>query len=247
VVDAHVWVERQLRHYSQDDNIARRAEALQVMQRICQYANTEAQDELRVLVLAWWEATTPPQPMARPVVIPLSMVTENATRPRRGSAFLYSSLRTSTMDVAPYPSVAGPGPAGFTDGGWMGHVHPPKKKKARKPKVSAPKKEDMPSSSLPSATQPKRNLAYYGITLRPTEGEVVDDLPPILTNSDESSEDDFTEEVNQTILNCTAVLANTTSGADQVSVMTDPVEAQPAPEENPASPKVTPMDTLMEE
>jgi hypothetical protein len=72
-------------------------------------------------------------------------------------------------------------------------------------------------------------------------------LPPILTNSDESSEDDFTEEVNQTILNHTTALANATSGADQVSVMTELVEVQPVPEENPVSPKVTPMDTLMEE
>jgi hypothetical protein len=130
VVDAHIWAERQLRHYSQDNDIARRAEALQVMQRIHQYTNTEAQDKLRVLVPAWWEATTPPQPMARPVVIPPSMVTENVTRPRCGSAFLPSSSRTLTMDyypateesVAPYPSVVGPGPAGFTDGGWKGHV-----------------------------------------------------------------------------------------------------------------------------
>jgi hypothetical protein len=51
VVDAHIWAERQLRHYSQDDDVARRAEALQVLQRIHQYANTEAQDELCVLVL----------------------------------------------------------------------------------------------------------------------------------------------------------------------------------------------------
>jgi hypothetical protein len=255
VVDAHVWAERQLRHFSQDNDVARRAEALQVMQRIRQYTNAEAQDELRVLAPAWWEATTPPQPMARPVVIPPPMVTENATRPRRGSAFIHSSSRTSTLDyypateesAVPYPSVAGPGPAGFADGGWTGHVRPPKKKKARKPKGSAPKKEDTPSSSLPSATRPKRNLAYYGITLRPTEGEVLDDLPPILTDSDESSDDDFAEEVNQTFLNRTAVLANATSGADQVLVMTEPAEAQPAPDENPASPKVTPTDTTMEE
>jgi hypothetical protein len=183
------------------------------------------------------------------------MVMENATRPRRGSAFHYSSSRTSTMDyypvtedsVAPYPSVAGPGPAGFADGGWTGHVRPPKKKKVRKPNVSAPKKEDTPSSSLPSATRPKRNLAYYGITLRPTEGEVLDDLPPILTDSDESSEDEFAEEVNRTFLNRTASVVNATSGANQVSVMTEPAEAQPASEENPASPKVTPTDTIMEE
>jgi hypothetical protein len=160
VVNAHIWAERQLCHYSQDDDVARRAEALQVMQRIHQYVNTEAQDELCVLVPAWWEATTPPQLMARPVVILLSMVMENPTRLRRGSAFLHSSSRTSMMDyypateepVASYPSVAGPGPTGFADGGWTGHVCPPKKKKAQKPKVSAPKKEDMPSSSLPSAT-----------------------------------------------------------------------------------------------
>jgi hypothetical protein len=149
--------------------------------------------------------------------------------------------------VAPYPSVAGPGPAGFADRGWTGHVRPPKKKKVRKPNVSAPKKEDTPSSSLPSATRPKRNLAYYGITLCPTEGEVIDDLPPILTDLDESSEDEFAEEVNQTFLNCTAAVANTTSGADQVSVMTELVEAQTASAEKPASPKVTPTDTIMEE
>jgi hypothetical protein len=227
VVDAHVWAERQLHHYSQDEDIVRRAEALQVLQRIHQHANTETQDELCVLVPAWWEATTPPQPMARPVVILPSMVTENATRLRRGSAFHYSSLRTSMMDyyptteesVAPYLSVVGPGPAGFADGGWTGHVRPPKKKKVRKPKVSAPKKEDTPSPSLPSATRLKRNLVYYGITLCPMEGEVIDDLPPILTDSDESSEDEFTEEVNRTFLNRTAAVANATSGADQVSVM----------------------------
>jgi hypothetical protein len=149
--------------------------------------------------------------------------------------------------VAPYPSVAGPGPAGFADGGWTGHVRPPKKKKVRKPNVSAPKKEDTPSSSLPSATRPKRNLAYYGITLRPIEGEVIDDLPPILTDSDESSEEEFAEEVNRTFLNRTAAVVNATSGADPVLVMTEPAEAQPASEENPVSPKVTPTDTIMEE
>jgi argonaute-like protein implicated in RNA metabolism and viral defense len=123
----------------------------------------------------------------------------------------------------------------------------PKKKKAWKPKVSTPKKEDTSSSSLPSTTQPKQNLVYYGITLRPTEGEVLDDLPPILTDSDESSKNEFTEKVNRTFLNHTTTLANATSGADQVSVMTEPVEAQPASEENPASSKVTPTDTIMEE
>jgi hypothetical protein len=149
--------------------------------------------------------------------------------------------------VAPYPSVAGPGPAVFADGGWMGRVRPPKKKKGWKPKVSTPKKEDTPSSSLPSATRPKRNLAYYGITLCPTKGEVLDDLPPILTDLDESSEDEFAEEVNWTFLNRTAALVNATSGADQVLVMTEPAEAQSASEENPVSPKVTPTDTIMEE
>jgi hypothetical protein len=53
--------------------------------------------------------------------------------------------------VAPFPSVAGPGPTGFADGGWMGHVRLPKKKKAWKPKVSAPTMEDSQSSSTPSA------------------------------------------------------------------------------------------------
>jgi hypothetical protein len=88
---------------------------------------------------------------------------------------------------------------------------------------------------------------YYGITLCPTEGEVLDDLPPILTDSYESSEDEFAEEVNRSFLNCTAVLANATSGADQVSVMIEPAEVQPASEENPVSPKVMPTDTIMEE
>jgi hypothetical protein len=122
-----------------------------------------------------------------------------------------------------------------------------RKRKHGNPRFPTPKKEDTPSSSLPSATQPKQNLAYYGITLCPTEGEVLDDLPPILTNSDESSKDDFAEEVNRTFLNHTATSVNTASGADQVLVMTEPVEVQPAPEENPASPKVMPTDTLMEE
>jgi hypothetical protein len=122
-----------------------------------------------------------------------------------------------------------------------------KEKESMETQGSAPKKEDMPSSSLPSATRPKRNLVYYGITLCPTEGKVLDDLPPILTDLDESSEADFAEAVNQTFLNCTTMLANTTSGADQVSVMTELAKAQPVPEENLVSPKVTPMDTLMEE
>jgi hypothetical protein len=39
VVDAHVWAERQLRHYSQDDDNARRAEAHLVLQRTHQYAS----------------------------------------------------------------------------------------------------------------------------------------------------------------------------------------------------------------
>jgi hypothetical protein len=102
--------------------------------------------------------------------------------------------------VAPFPSVAGPGPTGFADGGWMGHVRPPKKKQVRKPKVSTPTMEDNQSSSAPSAPRPKRNLAYYGITIRLTEGEVLDDLPPVPTDSDESSEDDFADEVNRTFL-----------------------------------------------
>ena len=149
--------------------------------------------------------------------------------------------------VAPFPSVAGPGPAGFADGGWTGHVCPPKKKKVRKPKVSAPTKEDSQSSSVPSAPRPKRNLAYYGITIRPTEGEVLDDLPPVPTDSDESSEDEFAEEVNRTFLTRATALENTTPGATQVSARTEPAEAPSAPEEKPASPMVTPTDTPMGE
>jgi len=255
VVDAHVWAERQLRHYMQDDDVARRAEANLVLQRTRQNASTEAQDELRTIVPAWWEATTPPQPMARPVVIPPSMMTTNASRPRRGSVFSSSSSRPSTMDyypatetpVAPFPSVAGPGPTGFADGGWTGHVRPPKKKKVRKTKVSTPTMEDSQSSSAPPAPRPKRNLAYYGITIRPTEGEVLDDLPPILTDSDESSEDEFAEEVNRTFATRAAELENATSGEAQVSVGTEPTEAPLAPEDRPASPTVTPTDTPMGE
>jgi hypothetical protein len=46
VVNAHVWVERQLCHYSQDDDNVRRAKAHLILQCTCQYASTEAQDEL---------------------------------------------------------------------------------------------------------------------------------------------------------------------------------------------------------
>jgi len=123
----------------------------------------------------------------------------------------------------------------------------PKEKEGTETQGFHTKKEDTPSSSLPSATRPKPNLAYYGITLRPTKGEVLDDLPPILTNSDESSDDDFAKEVNQTFLNHTTMLVNATSGADQVLFMTELAEAQPAPDENPVSPKVTPTNTTMEE
>jgi hypothetical protein len=255
VVNAHVWVERQLCHYVQDDDVARRAEANLVLQHTRQNASTEAQDELRAIVPVWWEATTPPQPMARPVVILPSMVTTNASRPRQGSVFSSSSSRPSMMDyytatetpVAPFPSVAGPGPTRFADGGWTGHVRPPKKKKVRKPKVSTPTMEDSQSSSAPSAPRPKRNLAYYGITIRPTKGEVLDNLPPVPTDSDESSEDKFAEEVNRTFLMCAAELENTTSGNAQVPVGTEPAEAPLAPEEKLASPTVTPMDTPMGE
>lgn len=154
---------------------------------------------------------------------------------------------TTETPVVPFPSVAGPGPTGFADGGWTGHVRPPKKKKARKPKVSAPSMEDSQSSSTQPAPRPKRNLAYYGITIRPTDGEVLDDLPPVPTDSDESSEDDFAEEVNQTFLRRAAELANAASGAAQVPVGTEPAEAPLAPEEKPASPTVTPTDTPMGE
>jgi hypothetical protein len=149
--------------------------------------------------------------------------------------------------VAPFPSVAGPGPTGFADGGWTGHVRPPKKKKVRKTKVSTPTMGDSQSSSAPSAPRPKRNLAYYGITIRPTEGEVLDDLPPVPTDSDESSEDDFADEVNRTFLMRATELENATSGDAQVSVGTEPAEAPLAPEETPASPTETPMDTPMGE
>jgi hypothetical protein len=129
----------------------------------------------------------------------------------------------------------------------MGHVCPPKKKKVRKSKVSTPTMGDSQSSSAPSAPRLKRNLAYYGITICPTEGEVLNDLPPVPTDLDESSKDDFADEVNRTFLMHAAELENTTSGDAQVSVGTEPVEAPLAPEETPASPTETPMDTPMGE
>jgi hypothetical protein len=96
--------------------------------------------------------------------------------------------------------------------------------------------EDSQSSCAPPAPQPKQNLVYYGITIRPTEGEVLDDLPQVPTDLDESSEDDFTDEVNRTFLMHAAELENATSGDAQVSVGTEPAEAPLAPEERPASP-----------
>jgi hypothetical protein len=54
VVNAHIWVERQLRHYVQDDDVMRRAEAHLILQRTHQNVSTEAQDELRTIVPAWW-------------------------------------------------------------------------------------------------------------------------------------------------------------------------------------------------
>jgi hypothetical protein len=255
VVNAHVWAERQLRHYMQDDDIARRAEANLILQRTHQNASTKAQDELRTIVPAWWEATTPPHPMARPVVIPPSMMTTNVSRPRRGSVFSSSLSRPLTMDyylatetpVTPFLSVAGPGPTGFADGGWTGHIRPQKKKKVQKTKVSTPTMEDSQSSSALSAPRTKRNLAYYRITIRPTKGEVLDDLPPVLSDFDESSEDDFAEEVNRTFAMRAAELENATSGEAQVSVGTEPTEAPLALEDRPASPTVTPTDTPMGE
>jgi hypothetical protein len=106
---------------------------------------------------------------------------------------------------------------------------------------------DSQSSSALSAPRPKRNLAYYGITIHLTEGEVLDDLPPVPTDSDESSEDDFADEVNRTFLMRATELENATSGDAQVSVGTEPAEALLAPEETPASPTEMPMDTPMGE
>jgi hypothetical protein len=88
---------------------------------------------------------------------------------------------------------------------------------------------------------------YYGITICPTKGEVLDNLAPVPTDSDESSKDDFTEEVNRTFLMRAAMLENTTSGAAQVSVRTEPAEVPLAHEEKLASPMVMPMDTPMGE
>jgi hypothetical protein len=67
------------------------------------------------------------------------------------------------------------------------------------------------------------------------------------TNSDESSKDDFADEVNRTFLMCAAELENATSGDAQVSVGTEPAEAPVTPEERLASPMVMPTDTPMGE
>jgi hypothetical protein len=85
---------------------------------------------------------------------------------------------------------------------------------------------------------------YYGITIHLTKGEVLDDLPPVPTDLDESSEDDFAEEVHRTFLMHAAALEDATSGAAQVSVGTEPAGV---PEERLASPTVMPMDTPMGE
>jgi hypothetical protein len=58
VVDAHVWAERQLHHFTQDTDTAWREEALQVLQGVLQYTSTEVQDELHVKNPAWWDAVS---------------------------------------------------------------------------------------------------------------------------------------------------------------------------------------------
>jgi hypothetical protein len=71
--------------------------------------------------------------------------------------------------------------------------------------------------------------------------------PRSLPNSDESSEDDFADEVNRTFLMRAAELENATSGDAQVSIGTEPAEVPLASKETPVSPTEMPMDTSMGE
>jgi hypothetical protein len=142
------------------------------------------------------------------------------------------------------PSTVGPGPTGFADGRWTEHVCPPKKKKVGKAKATAPTMEASQASSS-STSQPRHDFAYYGITVCPTEGEILDELSPVLTDSDESS-DDFAEEVNQTFLN-QAALVSTMPGDPQMPVVCELVVVQSAPITNEASDNQMPLDVPMEE
>jgi hypothetical protein len=71
VVDAHVWAERQLCHFTQDTDTAQREEALQVLQRVLQYTSMEVQDKLCVMNPAWWDATSSGQSLDRPMITPV--------------------------------------------------------------------------------------------------------------------------------------------------------------------------------
>jgi hypothetical protein len=141
------------------------------------------------------------------------------------------------------PSTVGPGPTGFADGGWTGHIRPPKRKKVRKAKATAPTMEAYQASS--STLQLQRDLVYYGITVHPTEGEILDELSSVPTDSDESS-DAFTGEVNWTFLN-QAALASAMPGDPQMPVVHELVVVQAAPVTSEASDKQMPLNVPMEE
>jgi hypothetical protein len=81
VVNAHVWAERQLRHFTQDTDTARREKALQVLQHVLQYASMEVQDELHVMNPAWWDAASSGQSLDRPMITPVPQQAPNP-RPR---------------------------------------------------------------------------------------------------------------------------------------------------------------------
>jgi hypothetical protein len=129
------------------------------------------------------------------------------------------------------PSTVGPGPTGFANGGWTGHVRPPKKKKVQKAKATAPTTEASQASSS-STSQLQHNLTYYGITVHPTEGEILDNLSPVPMDLAELS-DDFAGEVNQNFLN-QAMLASAMPVDPQALVVHEPVVVQAAPATNEA-------------
>jgi hypothetical protein len=89
--------------------------------------------------------------------------------------------------------------------------------------------------------QPRRDFAYYGITVHPAEGEILDNLSPVPTDSDESS-NNFAGDVNQTFLNQAALVSD-----PQMPVVHEPVVVQAAPVTSKASDKQMPLDVPMEE
>jgi hypothetical protein len=142
------------------------------------------------------------------------------------------------------PSTVGPGPAGFADRGWTGHIHPPKNRKMQKVKATAPTMEASQASSS-SMSQPQHDFMYYGITVRPTEGEILNELSSVLTDMDDSS-NNFAGEVNRTFLN-QAMLVSATPGDPQMPVVHELVVVPAAPVNSKASDKQMPLGIPMGE